>query len=156
LNVPFRLTKEGAGSKIARAAGLANDATIGDEAFDSAWTIDADPGLARAVLDPSIRARLMELRSRVGEVSQDFGPGTMSVILTQHGLALRWPGDINVAFATYIRDLLLAMRERILAHVDREAARGGAQAGYRVGADAGEALPPSEEEVDSPAQRERA
>lgn len=133
----LHLTKEGAATKIARAAGLAEDAEVGDASFDGAWRIDADPDLARDVLDDSVRARLMDLRSKVPLVSQDFGPGTMSVILTQHGLALRWPGEIDVPLATFMRDLLLDMRKNILAHEDRRAARAGAAqgGGYRIAAD---------------------
>src|SRR5205814_324333 len=42
LVTPFRLTKEGAGSKIVRAAGLSNEAEVGDETFDSAWNVGAE------------------------------------------------------------------------------------------------------------------
>src|SRR6185369_10760080 len=78
----FHLTKEGAASKLALATGLTKEAEIGDTAFDAAWAVGADGDLARDVLDESVRARLTDLRSKVGLVSQDFGPGTMSVILT--------------------------------------------------------------------------
>ncbi len=144
----FHLTKQGAGSMIARAAGMKHDVKVGDAAFDQAWNIDADEDVAREALAPSVRARLMELRARVGAVSQDFGVGTMSVILTPHGLAIRWPGPIDPALAVFMRDLLLDMRERILAYEDRKAARAGAGGDtYRVAAETGaaaEALPEDE------------
>lgn len=116
LTTTFRLSREGAGSMLARATGLASDAKVGDAEFDATWSVDCDEALARAVLDESIRRRLMDLQGKVGLVSQDFGVGTMSVILTSHGLALRWPGPIDVALATYVRDLLLDMRTRLLAY----------------------------------------
>jgi hypothetical protein len=136
LVTPFSLTKEGAAAKLAHATGLAKEARIGDETFDAAWNIETDADLAKDVLDDSIRARLMDLRSKVGWVSQDFGAGSMSLMITNHGLALRWPGEIDPALATFIRDLLLDMRKNILAHVDRKAAHAGAQGGgYRVAGD---------------------
>jgi len=69
-------------------------------------------------------------------VSQDFGPGTMSVILTHHGLALRWPGEIDPPLAAFIRDLLVDMRQKMLAHVDRKARVVAEDVAYRVAADA--------------------
>jgi hypothetical protein len=136
LDTPFRLSKEGVGAMIGRATGLSKDVALGDPAFDAAWNVHADEDLARAVLDPLVRARLTELESKVGLVSQNYGVGTMSVILTSHGLALRWPGEIDAPLAQYMRDLLLDMRSRMLAHVDRKAARAGRGEGYRVAADA--------------------
>jgi hypothetical protein len=139
----FRLSNEGVASRIGRVAGVTEDAKVGDESFDASFAIDADTELARDVLDESIRKRLLELRSQVSRVSQDFGVGTMSVILTSHGLALRWPGEIDPAFAKHIRDLLLDMRTRLLAHEDRKAARAAKGTGYRVVE--GEPLPAEEE-----------
>jgi hypothetical protein len=80
----------------------------------------------------------MELRSNVGA----------SVVLTRHGLAVRWPGEIDVALATYIRDLLLDMRTRMLAHADRAAVRVADGAAYRVAAD----TPAEEEQEEEPVQ----
>ena len=117
----FSLMRQGAGALVARMAGLVTDVKIGDDAFDAMWNIDADEGLARAVLDPSIRARLTEMKSRVRLVSQEWGAGGMTLLLTRHGLALRWPGDFNLELALYIRDLLLDMRALLLAHLDRDA-----------------------------------
>jgi hypothetical protein len=140
----FVLTRQGAAAVLGRVSGVTRDVKVGDDAFDAMWNVDADEGLARAVLDPSIRARLMELKSRVSLVSQEWGPGGMSVILTSHGLAIRWPGEFNVEFAVAIRDLLIDMRTRMLAHLDR-VARGaqGAEVGYRVYAE--QEAPPSED-----------
>src|SRR5439155_1086504 len=118
----FNLTKQGAGSLIGRATGMMKDANIGDAGFDGMWNVDADEALAREVLDESIRKRLIDLRGMVGQVSQDFSVGTMSIVLTHHGLALRWPGEMTVELASYIRDLLTDMRTRMLAHEDRKAA----------------------------------
>ena len=89
------------------------------------------------MLDDSIRERIMQLQSKLQLVSQDYGHGTMSIILTKHGLAIRWPGEIDLPLATFIRDLLLLdMRERLLAHADREAhVRVEAGVGYRVAGD---------------------
>ncbi len=152
LEIPFRLSKEGVGSALVHVTGLGKDVPTGDAAFDKVWNVNADEGLARDVLTDSIRTKLMELKAGVSSVSQDFGVGTMSVILTRHGLAIRWPGPIDPAFAVYLRDLLLEMRTRILAYVDRQAARGGAADGYRViaepapGAEPLDSLPTEAEE----------
>lgn len=144
LDVPFRLTKQGAFDEVVQLA--TGDVTVGDEAFDAEWSITADPTLARAALDDSVRERLTALRARVPSVSQDVGPGTMSVVLTRHGLAIRWPGPLDVELATFMRDLLLDMRRAILTHVDREALRAASAGGphYRVAADP-TAPPPSAE-----------
>ncbi|HEY3816148.1 MAG TPA: hypothetical protein VGL81_03200 [Polyangiaceae bacterium] len=120
----FYLARQGGVVKsLARAAGVIRDVKIGDDAFDAMWNVDADEPLAHAVLDdPGIRARLMELKSKVALVSQDFGTAGMSVILTNHGLAVRWPGDFNVELAVYIRDLLLDMRARMLPYAVNQGA----------------------------------
>lgn len=153
---PFYLTKQGAFSAVTNATGLSHDVKIGDAAFDAAWNVSADPALAKDVLDDSIRARLAELRARVPSVSMDMAQGTMSVILTKSGLAIRWPGPMPPELAIFMRDLLLDMRERILAHLDRRAARAGAGQveGYRVVAD--EAAPASLEEPSDEAARRAA
>jgi hypothetical protein len=135
LETRFRLSKEGAGSVLTRAVGMTSDAKVGDAAFDGTWSVDCDEAMAREVLDEAVRAALMDLQSKVKLVSQDFGVGTMSVIVTNHGLALRWPGDIDPPLATFIARLLLDMRGKILAFHDRKAARGGAEQTYRVVAD---------------------
>ena len=133
----FRLSKQGVGSFVGRAAGLQHDVKIGDAAFDGAWNIDAEEGLARYVLDDEARARLSELRARVGTVSQDYGPGTMSVVVTPKGLALRWPGAIDPGLAAYVRDLLVHIRGRMLAYLENEARkRVETGEGYRVGGEA--------------------
>lgn len=162
LDVPFRLSKRGVVDLIARLT--KEDATVGDAAFDDAWSIEADGELARAVLDDSVRERLGALRAKVSSVSVDVGPGTMSVILTRHGLAIRWPGPIDVELATFMRDLLLDMRRNMITHVDRQAMRAATAGGphYRVAADP-IAAPPSAEpaaleeeaatESDEPARR---
>ena len=148
LQTRFRLSKEGAGALIARATGLSNDTKVGDATFDATWNVDVDDELAREVLDESIRARLMELESKVGLVSQNFGVGTMSLLLTGKGLALRWPGDIDPPLAAFITRMLLDLREKILAHEDRKAARGTAGQTYRVVADpvVAEEVPETSEE----------
>jgi len=136
LDKPFSIRREGAASKVARAIGIGKDATVGDAAFDATFVVDADEELARAVLDDSIRRRLGDLQAQVHRVSSEMGPGGMSVILTKHGLALRWPGDITPQLARFVRDLLLDMREKMLAHEARVAARVDGAVGYRVASDA--------------------
>lgn len=150
LEARFRLGKEGVGSALFKAAGVSKDTEVGDAGFDATWNVDCDPDLAREVFDDSIRARIMELQSKVGYVSQDFGVGTMSLVVTQHGLAIRWPGDIQPALAAFMRDLLLDMRTKILAHEDRKAAQGAASPGYRVVSDP---IPESISEPDEEAKR---
>jgi hypothetical protein len=148
----FRLAREGVGAKLARATGIAKDAEIGEEAFDKTFTIDVDDAaLAKSVLDESIQRRIMDLQSKVGLVSIDSGVGGMSILLTNQGLALRWPGDITPELARFIRDLLLDMRQRLLAYEDKKATRiaTGEAALYRVASDAVEpsrALEEQEEE----------
>lgn len=138
LELPFRLARQAPGSALARLAGVTRDAQVGDPAFDRAWTIDADEALAREVLDAPIRAKLTELRAMVGQVSQDWGAGSMSLLLTRAGLALRWPGELDDALAAQLRDLLLAMRERLLAYAARAAlAQQQRASGYRVDATVG-------------------
>lgn len=144
LTTQFHLGKEGIGSKLARAAGQAHDSTVGDAEFDDMWSVDVEEDLAREVLDDDIRARLTTLRGKVGQVSQDLGVGTMSVLLTGHGLALRWPGPLEPELAVFVRDLLIDMRKRLLAHVDRKAARAVSNALYRV-ADEAPSVPRSDE-----------
>ena len=147
----FALTRQGAGSFVGKMAGVTRDVKIGDEAFDARWMINSDEPLARAVLDDSIRARLTEMRSKVTLVSQDWGPGGMSVILTRHGLAIRWPGEMSPELAVYVRDLLIDMRTRMLAHLDRVARETqGAGAQYRVFADGSPGTP---EEISAEARQ---
>jgi hypothetical protein len=132
--VPFKLVNQ---STLGRMMGVTSrDAQVGDAAFDQTFTVDTDDECARAVYDADVRARLMALKAQVANVSQDWGVGGMSILLTRKGLALRWPGDIDPALARYIRDLLLEMRTRLLAHLDRKARAGNAAAeGYRVASD---------------------
>lgn len=148
LTVPFKLAKEGVVDSVLKLA--TGDVEVGDPEFDEEWTIEADAELARAVLDDSVRERLTALRARVPSVSVDVGPGTMSVILTRHGLAIRWPGPIDVELATFMRDLLVDMRRAMIAHVDRQALRAAATAGgphYRVAADPDAPAPAAEPAV---------
>lgn len=130
---PFYLVKQSMGGTVAKMAGVVKDVTIGDEAFDKAWIIHADQALARDVLDPSIRARLDDLQSKVSQVSIDMAQGHMHVVLTRHGLAIRWPGEMTPELAIFMRDLLIDMRTRILAHLEKRAHAGMGQ-GYRVAA----------------------
>ncbi len=149
---PFFLTRQGAFGSVATAIGLVKDVQIGDSAFDGAWIIHADQALARDVLDESIRARLNELESKVSLVSINMAQGAMSVVLTRHGLAIRWPGEMSPELAMFMRDLLIDMRARILTHLDRKATA-GVGTGYRVSADdrpATEAAPLSEEDPAEP------
>jgi len=130
---PFYLVKQSVGGTVAKMVGAVKDATLGDEAFDKAWIIHADQALARDVLDGSIRARLDDLQSKVSQVSLDFAQGHMHVVLTRHGLAIRWPGPMTPELALFMRDLLVDMRTRILAHLERRA-HAGMGHGYRVAA----------------------
>ncbi len=88
----------------------ARDVKIGDPAFEGSWVVDADEALAHRVLTPTIRARLVDLRSKVSSVSVDFAQGRMSVYVTPVGLTVRWPGELSVELAAFMRDLLLDMR----------------------------------------------
>lgn len=136
LEKPFAIRKEGVGARLGRAIGIVKDATVGDETFDEMFVVEADDELARAVLDESIRERLVTLQKRVPLVSSEIGPGGMRLVLTRHGLALRWPGDITPDLASYVRDLLLDMREKMLAYESRKAVRvEGAATGYRIAED---------------------
>lgn len=127
------LRHEGVGARLGRAMGVVNDATVGDQTFDKTFVVDAEEELARAVFDEDIRKRLLDLENKVSLVSSRIGPGGMSVVLTKHGLALRWPGDITPELARFVRDLLLDMRVKILAHESRKAVRvEGAPTGYRI------------------------
>jgi len=82
------------------------------------------------------------LQAQVSKVSQDYGHGGMSILLSNRGLALRWPGDIDPPLAQFIRDLLLDIRERMLAYENKKAIRiAGETTGYRI---AGEREAPAE------------
>lgn len=144
-NEPFFMTKQGVFGSVAKAVGVVKDVPIGDAAFDAAWIIHADQALARDVLDASIRARLTDLASKVSLVSNNFAQGVMSVLLTRHGLAIRWPGEMSPELAIFMRDLLVDMRTRLLAHLDRRAHAGMGQ-GYRVAAEDAAASAPNAEE----------
>ncbi|HVY48798.1 MAG TPA: hypothetical protein VHB21_23075 [Minicystis sp.] len=111
----FMLTEQDGATKLFSKLGGGRDVEVGDAAFDQAFIVDADPDVAARVLDPSIRERLMRLRGQVASVSQDWGAGRMSVGLGARGLGIRWPGELSVAFAEALRDLLLDMRARLLA-----------------------------------------
>jgi hypothetical protein len=143
LDRPFRISREGAAAKVAKAMGAMTDVSVGDEGFDKTFMVGTDDAFAKAVLDDGIRRRLLELQSKVKNVSIDSGVGCMSVTLTKKGLALRWPGDITPELAIFIRDLLLDMRANMLAYENRTAARVGAEAtagaGYRLAVDDEEA-----------------
>jgi hypothetical protein len=130
---PFYLVKQSVGGTVAKMVGVVKDVAIGDEAFDKAWIIHADQALARDVLDASIRARMDDLQSKVSMVSLDFAQGHMRVVLTRHGLAIRWPGPMTPELAIFMRDLLVDMRTRILAHLEKRA-HAGMGHGYRVAA----------------------
>ena len=140
LNRPFKLSREGAAAKLAKAVGGMTDATVGEEDFDKTFIVGTDPAFAKAVLDESIRKRLLHMQSQVKNVSIDSGVGCMTLVLTKKGLALRWPGEMTPELAIFTRDLLLDMRANMLAYENRSAARAGAEAtsgstGYRVAAD---------------------
>jgi hypothetical protein len=118
--LPFRILERGVGSSIATAVDLVRDVGTGDPAFDGAFIIDTDPALAREVLAPAgIRGRLVELRSKVGQVGWDFGTQRMNVVLTSYGLAVRWPGELDARFAAVLRDLLLDLRASLVAYLQR-------------------------------------
>lgn len=139
---PFKIQKQGLITRL----GLVSDTEVGDAAFDAMFRIEGDSELMKAVLDDGIKKRIAELQAQVGSVSQDGPFGGMFITLSKQGLALRWPGELNAAFATYVRDLLLEMREKILAYENRAAAkvRVGEQTGYRIAATPEE---PAEEEA---------
>lgn len=136
----FKLSREGAAAKLAKAVGGMTDATVGEQDFDKTFIVGTDPAFARAVLDESIRRRLLHMQSQVKNVSIDSGVGCMTLTLTRKGLALRWPGEMTPELAIFIRDLLLDMRANMLAYETRAAARIGTEAttgstGYRVASD---------------------
>jgi hypothetical protein len=147
LEKSFRITRERAGTKLSKAIGVTKDVSVGDKAFDDMFVVEADDDLARAVLDDSIRERIMQVQSKVGNVSNDLGAvGGMNILLTNRGLALRWPGAIDPRLARLFRDLLIDMRERMLSFENRKAARVAENAtGYRVSADEPSAAPAGEE-----------
>lgn len=146
---------EGVGARVGRAMGVVDDATVGDETFDATFVVDADEELARAVFDDDVRRKLLELEGKVSFVSSKIGAGGMSLVLTKHGLALRWPGDMTPELARFVRDLLLDMRAKILAHESRKAARvDGAQTGYRIAEDPNAAAAPANGDRDQQAQAE--
>ncbi|MFO0740261.1 MAG: hypothetical protein U0270_30460 [Labilithrix sp.] len=151
LNKTFRVTRERVSSKLGKALGATNDVKTGDQAFDDLFVIDTDEKLARAVFDDSIKKRLTSLQGQVASVSTDMGVGGMGIVMTNRGLALRWPGEITPELAAFIRDLLIDMREKILAHENRVAVRIGTEAtasgGYRVPEDATEAIAEAEVEA---------
>lgn len=145
LEKPFKIQKQGLITRL----GLVSDTEVGDADFDAKFRIEGDSELMKAVLDDGIKKRIAELQAQVGNVSQD-GPFTgMFITLTKQGLALRWPGELNAAFATYVRDLLLDMREKILAYENRAAAkvRVGEQTGYRIAATPEESTAPADDEA---------
>jgi hypothetical protein len=156
----FFIGRDRATLKAARMLGTSKDVKIGDAAFDEMFAIDADEGLARDVLaDESIKKRIADLQSKVGLVSQEMGVGGMWFMVSQHGLAVRWPGEMNPELAAFARDLLLDMRERILAHENRVAARVAAGAaagagGYRVAAEDEAAAAALEAEAEAEAEIE--
>ncbi len=136
IDVRFTLTNQGPFKLFSKLLSDKGDVQIGDEVFDRTWMVDTDDALAKDVYDAGVRARLMKLKELVGIVSSDFAYGSMSLILTRRGLALRWPGDMSPELASYVRDLLLDMRANILAHLDKRArAQGAVAAGVRVAAD---------------------
>ena len=92
----------------------ARDVKIGDPAFEAGWVVDADENVARAALTDAVRARLVDLRSKVGLVSIDFAQGRMTVGMTPRGLTLRWPGELTVELTDFIRDVLLDMRAGLM------------------------------------------
>ncbi len=134
LTRPFAITRERLGAKLVKAVGASSDVQVGDKAFDDTFLVATDEALARDVLDESIRSRLMALQAQVKNVSSDMGVGGMVVVLTDRGLALRWPGDLTPELAAHVRDLLFDLQERLLAHENRLAVRVGTAAagGYRV------------------------
>lgn len=149
LDVWFYLVEQGA-----KSAGP-YETTIGDARFDEAWAIFAQPHVARAVLDESIRERLGELRARARQLGVNENLEKLSVFASPRGLALRWPDTLDEEHATFIRDLLLDMRKNILHHADALAAQTGAAAnaggGYRVAAHPEEAA--AEDVADDDAEK---
>lgn len=138
LDKPFRLTHEFVTARLGKHLGTLQDLELGDAEFDAAFIVESDEELCRAVLDESIRKRLLSLQADARKVSVQMGVGNLSVVLSKRGLALHWPGEIGPERAVEIRDLLVDMRANMLAHQNRAVMRLAAEAGaggYRIAAE---------------------
>lgn len=138
LDKPFRLTHEFVTARLGKHLGTLQDIDLGDAEFDAAFLLASDDEFCRAVLDESIRKRLLSLQADAKKVSVQMGVGNLSVLLSKRGLALHWPGEMTPERAVEIRDLLVDMRANMLAHQNRAAMRLAAEAGaggYRIAAE---------------------
>lgn len=104
---PFRVMSKGAITSIARLGMDTAPVTTGDATFDADWVVDADPSLATRVLDDTLRATLIDLRSRLSFMQ------VASIEATRHGVIVRWPGELTPESGGYLRDLATEVRSRL-------------------------------------------
>jgi hypothetical protein len=103
----FRMMTRGALASFARLGTHRQPVQTGDAAFDGAWVVDSEEPLARAVLDPPMRAKLVGLQGQLGWMQ------IASVEATRFGLLVRWPGELSPDGAAYLRDLAVDVHQRL-------------------------------------------
>jgi hypothetical protein len=103
----FRVMTRGAITSFARALMPTQPIATGDEAFDAKWAADGDEATCRAVLDPEMRAQLLQLQQQLSWMQ------VASLEATRFGVIVRWPGELTSDGAAYLRDLVLALHQRL-------------------------------------------
>jgi hypothetical protein len=97
------LTPETWGHTLAKAVGMRRDVALGDESFDGRFLVDADPGAARRILRPELRAALLA-------IARDDVP---ALRIREGEAVLSWsfePSDRALDAAFFILGRLRAMR----------------------------------------------
>jgi hypothetical protein len=107
VRMPFLAMTRGFATSLARAFITKHPVTTGDAAFDGKWVVDADEALARTVLDPPTRQKLLELEARVAWLR------AVSVQAMPYGLVVRWPGLLSADGAALLRDLACSVHEKL-------------------------------------------
>jgi len=105
----FRVMTRGALTSFSRMGMDRHPVATGDAAFDAKWVVDADDTLARTVLDPSMRARLVALQGELAWLQ------VASIEATRFGVVVRWPGELSPDGAAYLRDLAVEVHGRLAA-----------------------------------------
>jgi hypothetical protein len=103
----FRVTTRGTLTTLNRLGSNVEPFPTGDADFDAKWVADGNADTCRAVLDPGMRRRLLELQKQLGWLQ------ACAIEVTRFGLVLRWPGELSPEGAAYLRDLALDVYDRI-------------------------------------------
>ncbi len=105
----LRVTTAGAPGAFGRTGAPGHQVATGDAAFDAKWAVDADESVARSLLDTDTRRHLLDLGARLPR------HGHASIETTRFGLLVRWPGELSEPLAGELRDVALAMQQRLAA-----------------------------------------